>query len=330
MRKKKIAVFFTGGTISMKKDDTGGVDMQETNPLENADLAQCELDEEQIFGIPSPRMNEKTMAILANAITNKISGGEYDGVVVTHGTDTMEETAFFLDITVPNNIPVVLTGAMRSANDLGSDALPNYLSALRVASSDEAKGMGTMVVFNEQIHAARSVTKTHATALSGFTSPGFGPIGYITPSKVVFNRILPPQRHYKVTDITKNVLLIKAHAGINATIFDALEALAEKQGKYPIDGLVLEALGAGNVPDWIVECLQRVESKGIPIVLATKCPEGETQELYDYSGGGKALKTREVKSIIFSNGLSGPKARIKLLVLLEQMGGALDKIEAAF
>jgi len=329
MHKKKLAVFHTGGTISMKKDESGGVNLQENNPLINAVLDQCDLDEEQIFGVPSPRMNEHTMATLANAITKKFNSGGYDGVVVTHGTDTMEETAFFLDTTVPPNIPVALTGAMRSVNDLGSDALFNYQSAIRVAMSDGAKGMGAMVVFNGQIHAARSVTKTHATALSGFTSPGAGPIGHIGPRGVVFERMLPTNERYEVAGITKNVLLVKAHAGINSTVFDALEALAEKQGKYPIDGLVLEGLGAGNVPDWLVESLQKVESKGIPIVLASKCPEGEAQGLYDYSGGGKALKTREVKSIIYSNGLSGPKARLKLLILLEQTSD-LSKIEAAF
>lgn len=313
----------------MKKDADGGVNVQENNPLLNSVLDTAELVEELIFGVPSPQMTEHTMAALASAIKKKLSSDNFDGVVVTHGTDTMEETAYFLDITVPSDTPIAITGAMRSTNDLGSDALFNYQSAIRVAMSDGAKGMGTMVVFNEQVHAARSVIKTHATNLAGFQSPGSGPIGYISPREVVFGRALPPRTHYEVDGITKNVLLVKAHAGINSTVFDALEALAEKKGQYPIDGLVVEAFGAGNIPAWIVECLQKVESRGVPIVLATRCIDGQAQGLYDYSGGGKALKTRQVKSIVYSNGLTGPKARLKLAILLEKTKDPKE-IEAEF
>ena len=329
MQKKKIAVFHTGGTISMKKDEDGGMSMQETNPLVNRVLEEVELVEEQIFGVPSPQMNECTMAELARAIVKKLDTGDFSGVVVTHGTDTMEETAYFLDITVPGDTPVVVTGAMRGVTDLGSDALYNYQSAIRVAMSDGARGMGTMVVFNEQIHAARSVVKTHATALNGFESPGAGAIGFITAREVIFTRAVPMRAKYSVGSIMKNVLLIKAHAGINSTVFDALEALAEKQGKYPIDGMVIEGLGAGNLPVWVVGCLQKVEGRGVPIVMATRCIDGFVQGIYDYPGGGKSLKSREIPSIIYSNGLSGPKARLKLIVLLEKTTD-IKEIEAEF
>ena len=315
----------------MKKSEDGGVNLQEKNPLLNSNnvLDNVELVEEMIFGIASPNMNEHTMATLANTIVKKLKSDSFDGVVISHGTDTMEETAYFLDLVVPGPTPVVITGAMRSSDALGSDAMVNYQSAIKVAVSEGAKGMGTLLVFNEQIHAARSVIKTHANNLAAFESPGFGPVGVITPTEIIFGRALPSKAHYEVESITKNVLLIKAHAGINSTIFDALDALAEKQGKYPIDGLVFEAFGAGNVPAQIVECLQRVEGKGIPIVLATRCIEGMPLSLYDYSGGGKALKTREVKSIIHSRGLSGPKARLKLLILLE-LTTDLKEIESEF
>jgi L-asparaginase len=308
MEKKRVAVFHTGGTISMTRDDNdGGLDLRGESPLLNSVIDQIELDEEQIFGVPSPKMSEHTMAALANAIVKKFRSGQYDGVVVTHGTDTMEETAFFLDTTVPVDIPVVVTGAMRSTNELGSDALFNYQSALRVAISDGVKGVGCVVVFNEQIHAARHVTKIHATNPAGFQSPGAGPIGHIGPRGVVFTRRPEIHPRYSVGEIKSNVILVKAHAGINTTIFDALDALAEKQGKYPIDGLVIEGLGAGNLPEWMIGSVQKVEGTGIPIVMASRCVEGEAQAHYDYPGGGMALKTREAKSIIFSNGLSGPR-----------------------
>jgi len=330
MLKKKIAVFHAGGTTSMVTDADGGVNVRAEHPLLNHALDNFEVDEKVFFGVPSPQMDEAKMTELASSIITKFSSGDFDGVVVTHGTDTMEETAYFLDITVPKHIPIAITGSMRSFDAIGSDSLVNYHCAIRAAASDEAKGMGTMLVFNGSIYAARDVTKIHTANLAGFNSPGAGSIGFISAQNdVVFTRTLPPNTCYEVGGITKNVLLIKAYAGINATIFDALEALAEKQGDYPIDGLVVEAFGAGNLPNWIVPCLQKIESKGIPIILSTRCVDGSVQGVYDYSGGGKALKTREVKSIILSNGLSGVKARLKLAVLLEKTSD-LKEIEAEF
>jgi len=329
MQKKKIAVFHTGGTIAMKKDECGGLDLQGDNPLADNALSSVELVEEMIFGVSSPQMTEHTMVTLANAIKRKLASDRFDGVVVTHGTDTMEETAYFLDITTPNDVPIVVTGSMRSTGQLGSDAVYNYQCAMMVAISEGARGLGTLVTFNEEIHAARNVTKFYPTNLAGFQSPGFGPVGFIAGADVVFGRTLPAQTRYDVTSITKNVMLIRTYAGITSTVFDGLEALAEKQGKYPIDGLVIEALGAGNVPAWIVESLQRVERRGVPIVLATRCVDGVVQGLYDYSGGGMRLKKDDVKSIIFSNGLSGQKARLKLAVLLEKTTDPKE-IEAQF
>jgi len=331
--KKKIAVFYTGGTISMKKDDGGGVNLQSSNPLTSGvdkmmddflNAHNIELVKEQVFGapIPSSYMTEQHMLKLRNAILEKINSEKVSGVVVTHGTDTLEETAYFLDITVGHAVPVVITGSMRSSDALGSDAVYNYQCALRVAASDEAKGMGAMVVLNGDIHAARSVTKTHTTNLATFQSPGFGPVGTVTEKSVVFGRKLVPSAHYDVKSMTKNVMLIKAFAGMNTLIFESLEALGEqrlsKNKPYPIDGLVIEAFGAGNLCPVIVDGLKKLEARKIPMVLASRCLHGSVQDIYEYAGGGKNLKTKEFKDIIFSNGLNGQKARLKLAVLLEK------------
>ena len=331
--KKKIAVFYTGGTISMRKDDGGGVNLQSNNPLTSGvdkimddflNANNIELVQEQVFGapIPSSYMTEQRMLQLRSAILEKINSEKVNGVVVTHGTDTLEETAYFLDITIDSPVPVVVTGSMRSADALGSDAVYNYQCAIRVAASDEAKGMGAMVVLNGDIHAARSVTKTHTTNLATFQSPGFGTIGAVMEKRVAFARKLTPSAHYDVKRMTKNVILVKAFAGMNSLIFESIEALGEKrlsEGKpFPIDGLVIEAFGAGNLCPAIVDGLKKMEARKIPIVLASRCLNGSVQDIYEYEGGGKSLKMKEMKDIVFSNGLSGQKARIKLAVLLEK------------
>lgn len=325
----------------MKKSGAGGVDMQSSNPLaDNVDKIMedfltsnnVELIQEQVFGapIPSPYITEQHMFNLRKAVLEKINSGA-DGVVITHGTDTLEETAYFLDITVGHSVPVVITGSMRSSDALGSDGLYNYQCAIRVAACDEAKGMGTMAVLNGNIHAALSVTKTNTTNLATFQSSEFGPIGTITEKKVIFGRKPLPRAHYEISGMTKSVMLIKAFAGINPLIFEAIEALGEKRlsenKPFPIDGLVVEAFGVGNLPPVIVDSLKKLEDRKIPIVLASRCLTGSVQEIYEYAGGGKSLKTKELKNIIFSNGLSGPKSRIKLAVLLEKMSdpGEIEK-----
>ena len=277
----------------------------------------AKLYHEQIFEIASPQMTENHMFKLRQAIIEVMD--KVDGVVVTHGTDTLEETSFFLDITVPHTIPIATIGALRSFNEVSSDAMKNFLCAVLTAMSDEAKDMGTLVVANEEIHAARCVTKIHTSNVATFASPGFGYVGIITADdNVFFGRRLIPNPWYDIGGMSKKVMLIKTYAGIDSTVFDAFEALAEKNQKYPFDGLVIEALGVGNVPARIVKCLQDVEKRGIPIVFTSRCVGGIAQTIYGYSGGGKSLKSKEVKSIIFSHGLNGPKARIKLAVLLEK------------
>ena len=336
MKKKKIIVFHTGGTISMKKDDSG-VDVHGGNALV-AGMAElmdifllkhpAELIHKQIFEIASPQMTEGHMFELRQAILEVI--GKVDGVVVTHGTDTLEETSYFLDITVPHTIPIATIGAQRSFDEVSSDAMRNFQCAVLTAMCDEAKDMGTMIVVNEEIHAARSVTKSHTSNVATFESPGFGYIGIITANdQVFFGRKLKSAPCYDIRGMSKKVMLIKIFGGIDSTVFDAFEALAEKNNKYPFDGLVIEALGVGNVPARIVPCLQKVESRGIPIVLTSRCVSGIPQFIYGYSGGGKSLKTKEVKSIIFSHGLNGPKARLKLAVLLENSLSHAE-IEAEF
>ena len=152
---KKILVLHTGGTISMHADEAGNVRPDTDNPMNHVgvNLENIQVTALDFFNVPSPHITPKHMLKLYQEI--KKNADNYDGIVITHGTDTLEETAYFLDTMEIPNIPIVLTGAMRSSNELGSDGVYNYLSALRVASHDQAIGKGVLVVMNDEIHAAK-------------------------------------------------------------------------------------------------------------------------------------------------------------------------------
>ncbi|HWO95716.1 MAG TPA: asparaginase [Bacillus sp. (in: firmicutes)] len=308
---KTVYLFHTGGTISMKEDaKTGAVQPDSTNPLISEPLqlnGMVNVITEQVFHLPSPHMTQNEMLILMNKINEKINEGPVDGVVITHGTDTLEETAYFLDLTIDTDIPIVLTGAMRSSNEIGADGPYNLISALKVASSEDAKGKGVLVVMNDEIHTAENVTKTHTSNVATFQSPQYGPIGLVTKRGVFFHHAPTVRENYLIGKISKQVMLLKAYAGMDEHIFNALDTI-------PLDGLVIEALGQGNLPPKTVPALQKLIQKGIPIVLVSRCFNGIAQDIYGYEGGGKQLKEM---GVIFSNGLNGPKARLKLLVALE-------------
>ncbi|MGG2066396.1 asparaginase [Bacillus sp. S14(2024)] len=320
---KKILVLHTGGTIAMEEDkETGVVQPGAQNPLlkfipnlgEDIDLIV-----EDVFHLPSPHMTPNEMLQLQVMIDEKVKNDNMQGVVITHGTDTLEETAYFLDLTVQADVPIVVTGAMRSSNELGADGLYNFLSAVKVASSEEAKGKGVLVVLNDEIHCATNVTKTHTSNVATFQSPQYGPIGMVTKRGVVFHQALVHHEKYAVTQITKNIVILKAYAGMDDTLLSAIEQL-------PVDGIIIEALGQGNLPPRTLPALQRLINKGIPVVLVSRCFNGIVQDVYSYEGGGKHLKNM---GIIFTYGLNAQKARIKLLVGLE-VTNEQAKIQAMF
>lgn len=307
---KTILLIHTGGTISMQvQADTGAVVPTDNNPLivEGDKLkGHANIIEVEAFNLPSPHVTPTEMLNLKQLIERYTKEMKIDGVVVTHGTDTLEETAYFLDLTVETTIPIVLTGAMRSSNEIGSDGLYNLLSAVKVACSDDAKDKGVLVVLNDEIHTAENVTKTHASNVSTFQSPQYGPIGFISKSIVHFHHSPNHRAVFPIQAITKRVALFKVYAGMEP---DLLEASV----KLGYDGIVLEALGQGNVPPSLVPIIEESLKKEIPIVLVSRCFNGIAQDVYGYAGGGKGLKE---KGVIFTKGLNGQKARLALLIAL--------------
>ena len=311
---KTILAIHTGGTISMSQNEKGEVVPNNENPIAEEQVilkGQINLITDEMFNLPSPHVTPEVMLKIKQRIMKAIDDG-VDGVVITHGTDTLEETAYFLDLTLPNTIPVVLTGAMRSSNEIGSDGLYNFRNAIMVAATDESYGKGVLVVMNDEIHTARYVTKTHTTNVATFRTPTFGPIGIVTQNKAKYFQELIQTEVCDINHVVEGVYLINAYAGMDGTLFEAINNENTK-------GLVLEGLGAGNVPPKTLPAIQSLIDNKIPVVLVSRCYNGVAQEIYDYQGGGIQLGKM---GTILCQGLNGQKARIKLLVgLSDNMHG---------
>ncbi|RSK27456.1 asparaginase [Bacillus sp. HMF5848] len=307
---KKICIIHTGGTISMQEDEaTGAVRPFESHPLlalTNALQKIADTTHIELLRLPSPHITPNEMLMLKDEIEKQAALGS-EGIVITHGTDTLEETAYFLDLTLQTRIPVVLTGAMRSSNEMGADGPYNLISAVRTAASKDSVHKGVLVVMNDEVHSAKNVTKTHTSNIATFQSPQFGPIGLVTKRAVLFHHSPTQYESYPINQLTKKVMLIKAFAGMDDSIFNAI-----LEAGY--DGVVIEALGQGNMPPATLKGLQNLLKHNIPIVIVSRCFNGIVQDVYDYEGGGRELKKM---GIIFSNGLNGQKARLKLLIALE-------------
>ncbi|MCE4957081.1 asparaginase [Macrococcoides caseolyticum] len=304
---KNILVMHTGGTISMSENAEGFVTTNDVNPMSNINLENlAHITEIHPFQVPSPHITIQHMNELRKQIIKEIYSENYDGIVITHGTDTLEETAYFLDLTLNVSIPVILTGAMRSSNEIGSDGLYNYISAVKVACHEASKNKGVLVVFNDEIHSATNVTKTHTSNTSTFQSPNYGPLGIITKNNVYFHHLPILNQPLVKVDEQKKVGLIKAHSDLDAAL---LEFFVEQ--KY--DGLVIEALGQGNLPPSCLNGLEKLIEAQIPVVIVSRCFNGIASNTYHYKGGGYELKE---KGLIFSNGLNGQKTRLKLLIAL--------------
>lgn len=307
---KNILLVHTGGTISMELDiTTGGVKLSATNPLalEIYNIQHfANITEVEAFNLPSPHITPEEMLELQKLISWHIENSHLDGVVITHGTDTLEETAYFLELSTNFSIPVVLTGAMRSSNEIGSDGVYNLMSAVRVAASNHAVGKGVLVVLNDEIHTATNVTKTHSSSVSTFQSPQYGPIGIVTKSDIHFHHAPLSRTYLPIMKITKKVAMFKVYAGMDSDLLLSIASLG-------YDGLVLEGLGQGNVPPNLTIGIEQLLSEGLPIILVSRCFNGIAQDIYAYEGGGKMLSKMGVR---FEHGLSGQKARIKLLLEL--------------
>lgn len=309
--KKKIAIIFTGGTISMKIDPrlnaaipalSGKEILHMVTGIEN----YAEIEMIQFGEYPGPHMTPQLMMNLKEMVENVLNRNDISGAVITHGTDTLEETAYFLDLTLNTPKPVIVTGSMRNSSELGYDGPSNLAASICTAISDEAIGKGVFVVLNNEINAASEVTKTHALSLDTFKSPDFGPLGIIDNDEAIFYRNILHHDYIPTKKIETRVSLLKVVAGMDDKLLRYIVDTGDK-------GVVIEGTGRGNVTPQMVDGIRYAISKGVIVVLVSRCPKGRVLDTYGYEGGGKQLTSI---GVILGGNLPGQKARIKLMIAL--------------
>jgi len=307
----KILIVFTGGTFSMMIDEsTGGAvpyysgsELLEKIP-EARELADIECYD---FGkYPGPHMTPELMLQLSKKIKGFINNGKYRGIIVTHGTDTLEETAYLLDLTIKTKIPIVLIGSMKNSSEPDWDGPRNLVDAIHICLNNNARELGVLVCLNGEINAASEVTKTYTEEIDSFHSLDFGTLGFVQNGRVIINRLPRKLETINTDKIVTNVDMLTVYAGMNEKFFK----LSADSG---VEGIVVEALGVGNVPPAAFEGIKYSVEKNIPVVLVSRCPAGETEDIYSYPGAGKWLHSI---GVIFAEYLNGQKARIKLMLAL--------------
>lgn len=321
---KKVAIIFNGGTITMKVDPrihaavpklSGEEIMAMVTGIEDYAEIECYT----FSNFPGPHVSPEVMLELSKCVKDYLSREDIAGVVVTHGTDNLEETAYFLDLTIDSEKPVVFTGSMRNSSELGYDGPANLSAAICTAISEDAKSRGVLVVLNGEVNCADEVTKSNTMSLNTFKSPEFGPIGIVDNNKVIFYRDRIKRQHIEIEHIETGVDLIKCASGMDSKLIEFCVGSGAK-------GIVIEGMGRGNIPPGMVPGVQHALDRNVLVVLVSRCFEGRVYGTYGYPGGGKCLRDM---GVIFSEHMPGQKARIKLMVALSHTGDK-DEVRKLF
>ncbi len=306
-----VELIFTGGTISMEVDQVVGAAI----PVRSGEqiLASAPgLDRYASFGInnfaklPGPHMTPPLMLELAGMVRELLESDATMGAVITHGTDTLEETAYFLDLVHEFEKPVAFVGAMRNASELGWDGPPNLIAAVRTVIDPATRGLGVLVVMNDVINAAAEATKTHTESIDTFESPDYGPIGMVDKDRVMITRRPVSRTIIPAPSYLPDVALVKMAAGMDGRMVRAAVSTGA-------EGLVIEALGRGNVPPETLPAIREAIAACLPVVVTSRCLRGRVLDTYGYSGGGHELKEM---GCLFAGSLPGQKARIRLMLAL--------------
>lgn len=313
---KKIKVISLGGTISALgknrldlKDYTSGKLTGEEILSAIPEVHEfAHISFTQLDNVSSTAINAQHWTSLRDKIYTYIHEDDYDGVVITHGTNTLEETAYFLHLTANTNKPIVLTGAQRPFSALGTDALMNLYQAILVASSKESKGKGVLVVLNGKISCARNVTKTNTYSLEAFQSQELGFLGFVGADASVVYYQEPLRKHTVDSQFARislkdleDVAILYSHAGASG---DLIEFVANS-GKYA--GIVMAGTGAGRFSPLEDAALQLAEEKGLIIVRSSRVAAGSVYPIDHYS----------FLPAISADNLSAQQARVLLMLSLQ-------------
>jgi L-asparaginase len=309
-KRRHVYVLFTGGTIAMRIDPGTGAAVPALSGPEIVARVRgldrvARLTLEDYARLPGPHVTPFWMWRLKERVAVVLANPAVDAVVLTHGTDTLEETAFLLDLTLDSAKPVVFCGAMRTVSEPGWDGPANLMAAVRTAVHPGSAGRGVLVALGGEVHSAAEATKWHAQQLKAFHSAR-GPVAVITKGRLTYRRA-----RFRGASITAPRLVAEVDLHTMAAGVD--DGLLRSSLARGVRGLVIEATGAGNIPPPAMPGVRAALAGRVPVVLVTRCAEGRVTPAYGYEGGGQML--REL-GVIFGGDVPGPKARIKLMVAL--------------
>ncbi|MDE3173181.1 MAG: asparaginase [Gemmatimonadota bacterium] len=306
-----IVLIFTGGTISMRHDPTVGGAVPALTGRDILALAPgidriADLEVDDFGAFPGPHMTVERVWALRRRIAAHLARPEVQGVVLAHGTDSLEESAYLMARSLDSEKPIVFTGAMRTSSDLGWDGPANLGAAVLTAASAEARGLGVLVVMGDRIFSALDVTKVHTHMPDAFESPGLGPLGVVDDGRVIVRRmaqstlpILAPAAPAHPVDI------VYTYEGADARLLDAARVHAL--------GVVVAAMGRGNVPPLMAEGIGRWIADGKPVVITSRALRGRVGHTYGYEGGGRRLFEA---GALFAGSRRPAQARIDLMLAL--------------
>jgi L-asparaginase len=324
--KPVVVLFATGGTIAMKMDPVkraplpalSGEDLLATVP-DIAKFARVEVT--NVANVPSGYMDPALWSELTRQVRAALARADVAGAVVSHGTDTLEETAYWLDLTVASDKPIVLIGAQRNASEPDFDGPRNLLSAVRIAVDAQSRGKGALIALNDRINAAREATKTHTSNVETFESGDAGFLGEVYADRVVYWRSPSHRRHIAPSaERMPYVEIVAMYGGADGYLVEAAVAHGAR-------GIVIQSLGMGNVNKPMHAAIKQAIAKGVAVVISTRVPSGRVLPHYGYEGGGQTLAAA---GAVMGDDLSPQKARILLMLLLQSGVTGQKDLQAAF
>ena len=305
-----MALITTGGTIASTRNEKNKL---ESGKLDGkAILAMCQLENEMdielidLYQVPSMHMTFDHLNQLNKTIQQVFQDESVSGIVVTHGTDSLEETAYFLELTIHDARPIIVTGSQKSSGDIGTDVYSNLRNSLLVASSDEAKNIGTCVVFNEKIIHSKYVKKVHSSSINGFGAIGYGMLGFIDNDEVIIYQKPTHKEVYSIQESYPVVEIVIAYLGASSILLDAL-------AEAKVDGVILVGAGRGQVTPKMTSVIEKLCQNGAKVVLTTSTEEGRVFPTYDYYSSANNLKD---SGVLMGGDFDPKKARLKLLLML--------------